>query len=645
MIYRNDIQGLRALAILMVVGAHFAIPGLDWGFAGVDIFFVISGYLITQFIYVEYAETGNFNYLNFYARRFRRLLPALTLMIAVTLFAGHFLLSPAEQAKAAKIAPFASVWLSNFYFSFASINYFDAPLQDSLFLHTWSLGVEEQFYLFWPVFLIAIVNELKKSTDTVHRKGLFFALSIFIAASLIGCIVLSYGRPTWAYYMMPTRLWQFALGGAGFFISQQLAKSPKNQYRGFKNAIPFMGLALLVLSGLLLSPDKIYPGYLVLFPTCAALCFLINGEVSPTSKITKLLGVFPMRFLGDISYSLYLWHWPVWVLSSLFITDNAQRLLIAIPLTLILSIVSYHLCEAPIRRSNFFRSRTKLTIAIAVTCMLLMVTVSGLLLEAARKSSRTPEISFYEKIRDHKPWIYSYGCDKWFFSAEVAPCVYGPKTATHIAAIFGDSVGAQWIPAIQAIYNDPEWKIIVYTKSACPMLDEKFFYRRLGREYIECEIWRDNAASQLRELHPDVVFMGSAINTYSETQWTKGTQRLLDKFSNASGQIFIFRSTPVLPYNAIDCLTRKKWVSQYIDISGLCEPKVNDTYSEQVFSWQKNAIKPYQNVKLLDLNEAICPKGICVLERDAQVLYRDNQHLSVAFVESLTGYLYQSMTE
>lgn len=640
--YRNDIQGLRAIAVLLVIAAHFGIAGFSWGFVGVDIFFVISGYLITGLIYSEIKNEGRFGFLSFYARRILRLFPNLIFMIASILVIGIFLLTPDEQIFNSKVAPLSSLWLSNFYFAFTSINYFDNALTTSPYLHTWSLGVEEQFYLIWPAILLLTFG-FSNSTWRLRsplKKILIFGLPV---VSLGYCIYLTNTHPTWAYYMMPTRLWQFCIGSAGYFIvSLKLYERFALTQKIFSLSV-LLGLGLLLASAVMISPNKQYPGILALLPSLATF-FLLAGY-SATSSFHHFIGSPIFRKIGDLSYSLYLWHWPAWVINGLFFSDKrAIHMVVAIVTTLLSSILAYALIEAPIRRNVRLKSKPLLVICGTLLISIGIFVACIFLNKSANTLMHSPQIVKYEQVRTKKPDIYAFGCDQWYMSASVRPCIIGKEDATHTAVLFGDSIGAQWFPAIFNIYNAPDWKIYVYTKSSCPIVDEKTFYTRIGREYTECETWRNGAIEAISKLHAEVVFIGSSLPPFEKDQWQNGTSRILKKLSENTEQIFVFRSTPELPYNAIDCLIRKQNISTYLGNTSLCEPSVNYQYNSQVFSWLKEAANAFSNASMLDLNEVICPDNQCKLEKNGLVIFRDDKHLTVDFVNSATNDLLNAMT-
>lgn len=307
--FRSDIEGLRAIAILLVLGAHFSIPGFAAGFIGVDIFFVISGYLITSILVREYLEKGQINFQRFYANRLRRLFPALAIMLMITSVLAYQILPPTQNLAQSKAAAMAVVWLSNFHFLFADVNYFAVENNANAFLHTWSLGVEEQFYLFWPILLLLTFRFVSIKYKNI---ALLIVLMIVAISSSFACIALSNRWPAFAFYMMPTRAWQFAAGAFVWILSNRIEVSKRTN-----DLIGLLGLIVLIAALMIIKANSIYPGYLALLPTIAACLFLWTGGFA-NSLTQYLISLAPLQWFGRISYSLYLWHWPVLILGEQF---------------------------------------------------------------------------------------------------------------------------------------------------------------------------------------------------------------------------------------------------------------------------------------------------------------------------------------
>lgn len=349
------IDGLRAIAILAVVAFHAEVPGIPGGFVGVDIFFVISGYLIINHIVQEMAA-GKFSFAQFYARRALRLLPPLFLTIfAVAAVAPILLASPYEWEWFAQSAVAASLFVSNFYF-LTRQGYFDIDAFEKPLLHTWSLSVEEQFYLAVPLLLFACFYFAARSRTNVYRVLAVAALLVF-AVSLIGCIIQTTpGRRNYAFYMMHWRAWEFAAGGViGFLQSGILARIRPE----IANAMGFAGLAIIAASVLLIRESNPFPSYLPLFPVLGTVLVIAAGFSAPGTPAARLISFRSFTFIGLVSYSWYLWHWPMISLARIaqYGDPSLARDLTMAALSFGLAVITYYLVELPAQR---IRERTDL---------------------------------------------------------------------------------------------------------------------------------------------------------------------------------------------------------------------------------------------------------------------------------------------
>ncbi|HEY0314382.1 MAG TPA: acyltransferase family protein [Allosphingosinicella sp.] len=332
--YRGDIEGLRAVAVLAVVLFHAGIGSLGGGFLGVDIFFVISGFLITGLVTRE-MDAGGFSLATFYQRRIARILPALVLMALAVLVAALLLCLPGEMQGLRGSAVATALFLSNLYF-WRRDPYFAPPSEVQPLLHTWSLGVEEQFYLVYPILLLA-----------GGRGGARLRIALVAAAtglSLTAAAVLATTAPQAAFYLLPTRLWELGLGG---LVAFRLVPIPSNQ--ALRELLCAVAVTLLLRAFLLVSPATGAPFPAAVLPCAAAFTLLALGEAS---AVGRLLALPPLRALGRLSYAFYLWHWPVlafWRLARGF--DMPPTTKVGLVLTaLALAIVSYVAVERPLRR-------------------------------------------------------------------------------------------------------------------------------------------------------------------------------------------------------------------------------------------------------------------------------------------------------
>ena len=305
--FRSDLEGLRAVAVLLVLLYHAEIPGFGGGFVGVDVFFVLSGFLITGLIVRELAETGTVSLPAFYARRARRLLPAALLVIVVTVVVSVWLLPPLRIPDIAGDGASAALYVSNIRFAVQSTDYLQSTAAPSPLLHYWSLGVEEQFYLLWPALLLIVAG---RRAGGVRRIA--FAIVVVAAASLVLSIVLTGIAAPWAFFSLPTRAWELALGAIIAVSLTPLSRLTERQGA----AACAIGIGLIVVSALVIGPTTPFPGLAALLPTVGTALVIAAGVRPGLTAPGRLLSQPPFRFLGRISYSLYLWHWPILVVPA-----------------------------------------------------------------------------------------------------------------------------------------------------------------------------------------------------------------------------------------------------------------------------------------------------------------------------------------
>ncbi|MET0329897.1 MAG: acyltransferase family protein [Dyella sp.] len=631
--YRPDLEGLRALAVLLVVGAHARVPGLAGGFVGVDLFFVLSGYLITGLLRQELAAHGRLAFAAFYARRFQRLLPGLLAMLLLSSLAAVVLLPPSQQEAQASAAASAALWLSNLHFAFGQLDYFGADAASNLFLHTWSLGVEEQFYLLWPL-LLALLWRYAGQSDA----RLTWAIGWLGALSLLACLWLTPSQPRWAFYLMPLRAWQFALGALAWLqFGQAPAIELSTIARRRMGLLGAAGLLAVLIAALAYRPSMAYPGWRALLPSVGALALIVAGARAPGIGVARWLSARPLTGLGRLSYAWYLWHWPVLLLgAALWPTDGlAQRLALA-ALALGVAYICWRWLEMPIRARATLRRRPGRLIGASLLAMGLLNLASIGWFNALFDWAHRPQQQAYLAARADLPMIYAHGCDDWYHSTTVRVCAFGPADAPHTAVLLGDSVAAQWFPALATVFQRPGWRLLVMTKSSCPMVDAPLFYARIGRLYSECAQWRAEALRQLATLKPELLVLGSAATyAFDPAQWRDGSARVLATLSPAVGHIYLLRGTPRIPLDGPSCLAARAWLGGALFSADRCQGPATDAHDVQVYAWLTQASAHFGNVTALDLNALVCPRGRCQAERQGHVVFRDGQHLTASFVRTL----------
>jgi peptidoglycan/LPS O-acetylase OafA/YrhL len=359
---RPDIQGLRAVAVVLVIADHAGAPGFSGGFVGVDVFFVISGYVITQLLLREASNGAPRGLADFYSRRIRRIVPAATATLVVTMVAAGLLLGARMNPMLPGDVRWASLFAANFRLIDTGSNYFVPGMHPSLVTHFWSLAVEEQFYIVWPV----VVFSIARLVDPRHvRRTLAATLIVGIAVSGWWSIHLSAGNPVAAYYSPFTRFWELGLG----CLLATVASSRPIRFVWLERLAAGLGVALLVVALTTFNSASVYPGWRAWLPCAATAALLWAGVGGGRTVASRLLSTRPLGYVGDISYSLYLLHFPLLELAKeapSWLSSVDWRLL-AISGTVVGAICSYHLLENPIRRSrNLAADRVAVALLLAL---------------------------------------------------------------------------------------------------------------------------------------------------------------------------------------------------------------------------------------------------------------------------------------
>jgi peptidoglycan/LPS O-acetylase OafA/YrhL len=637
--FRPDLQGLRAVAILLVVCAHAGLPLFSGGFVGVDVFFVLSGYLITGLLQRELAHSGRIALMRFYARRLKRLLPALLAMLTIMASVALWLLSDVEARAQLASAPFAATWTSNLYFALAAFDYFDELATRDLFLHSWSLGVEEQFYLLWPALLLAAALIDRRRAAHANDNGIR-VLGLAGLASLALMLYWTFAMPQAAFYQMPARIWQFALGALLSLACQHHPASVARWLSPFGGRAAGLalggGMALIIGSAMLLDQHAIYPGFSALLPSVGSALVILAGQRLSEARDNPLAQ--PMLvWLGDRSYSWYLWHWPILMLGfSLGFEGNPPVTLALVLLSLLMAMLSYQWIERPFWKGRFSHAAPR---RILLLSLLLMAACVAALFHSLREPiPRATAGNLANQWRSDFPLLYRQPCDAWFHHARVEPCVFGAEQAPHTAVLLGDSIGVQWFSMVPALFAEPEWRTVVLTKSACAMVDTEYVYSRIGQVYTVCSEWRNAVLDTLDQLKPEVLILGSAATyDFNPAQWVDGSTRVLARLSQAAGKVFLIPGTPSLGFNGPGCVARQLTPEGRIDRTA-CAAADRLQKVAAVSGYLAQAASRFPNVHLLDLNPLVCPDGECnAISREGVVVFRDNQHLTDRFVRSQTA--------
>ncbi len=640
--YIDEIQGLRGVAILLVLLSHSQFLMFEGGFVGVDIFFVLSGFLISRLLLKEYLSYGAIDYFSFYRRRFLRLFPSMIAMLSLTLFIASYVLSGYELEAMTQSFFYAVTWTSNLYFSFVNIGYFDEIELRDMFLHTWSLGVEEQFYLIWPFVISACLLFLSKSFLVSAGKGYRRIAGLFLGGALVGfflMVVLAGYKPVWAYYFMPARIWQFSLGAfvCACTFSYACGKGGVKKEWGGEIA----GLSLIAAAVFLINSEETYPWWRSLLSSLGAAILLFVYSVAQTSGRRFLLSSSPLRFIGDRSYSWYLWHWPILMIGdALGMMESMLGVFSLILLSFLVAAISYRYVEIPFWRGGASGGGKRGALSVLTGLSLLLVLIAYM--NSADISRKDQVAKAFQYSASDMPKIYQHGCDSWYFDSNVNPCVYGDGDAKKTVVLLGDSILLQWFSLFEELYGGAGWRVVVLTKSSCPMVAEPFFYKRIGGEFTLCEEWRMKVIDELVLMKPDLVVVGGGSGyLFDKRQWVDGSGEVFGHLSALASKVYVLLGTPPLGFNGPACLLRslrRDMGIEELQAGDFCIGLEGEDASLQVKGYLEEAVRKYSGVELLDFNELVCPNMKCrALSSQGVVVYRDSLHLTNSFVLGLVA--------
>jgi peptidoglycan/LPS O-acetylase OafA/YrhL len=613
--YRADIDGLRAVAVLAVLAFHYeaSFPKglhLDGGFTGVDVFFTISGFLITQQI-ADDVEEGTFSIARFYARRVRRILPALLAMLAAGLFAGRFLLLPGDYMSAAASGAAAASGVSNFYFLF-NTGYFDRSSELMPFLHTWSLGVEEQFYVVWPAFLLLLGKRYRLS-------GVLIATLSSIAACFFWLGLNSKG----AFYMAAPRAWELGLGALLVFLPP---------LRGIAATVaPPTGL-LLIVAGFAVAHPNNFPGPSALLP-CLGAALVIWPRVSNT---VSARGLSVLRPIGLISYSLYLCHWPIWVMFRMYANGDQPTASEAVALTglsLVIAALSYQFVERPFRTLVFPPHRT---VAAGMAACVAAICATGLIHSSDGLPGRLPREYFGTRSLEVM-WEWHCRYERVQFDAATT-CTFGPpwNEAIHKAILWGESNAEHLMPILES--GAIATKTSVAMIRSCPATTDGIL--RLRAEFQEhkgdnddCPIARAKILDFLSGRDDvETVIIAASWRYYldhidSNDQagtFERALQDLISRLTRMRKRIVLVATIPQWPSQSPLCLFGQSLMRRPC-ATALARSTIERELAPSFDVLQRVAAKN-PSVIFVQPVKGLCHADACALFVNGQLIYRDAVH-------------------
>ncbi len=624
--FRPDIEGLRGIAVFVVVAFHCGIPGFSGGFIGVDVFFVLSGYLITGLLLQELETTSTIGLLNFYARRIRRLLPASALMLLATLGVGALVLAPQELDFAARAARATAVYLGNVFFAQQARDYFAADVRTNPLLHMWSLAGEEQFYLFWPLMMLLLWRRVHS------RAALAVAFAVLTALSLIACVWLTIHSRTVAFYALYTRAWEFGIGGLASLLGPGRLRTPLIIWR----IAGWSGVIAIALSSLLLTPAAAFPGWIAIVPVAGTALALMAGRELPGRGFARLLDTRPFQYVGELSYSWYLWHWPFLVLALAMLPNlSVSGKAVAALLAFAAAALTHVFVENPIRFQPFLVARRGATLALGALLALGSLGAAFLALHVASRLASDPRIASIAAATRDIASLSREGCVGLMGSADEKKCEFGAHDSAISILLFGDSHAIQWFDALERLAAEQHWRLITLLKSACPAAD-------LGAPWrsAECDVWRAAAVRDIGTLHPTLVVLASTtryLDDSSVAQWEAAMRRTLTQLTAAGVHVLVIRDTPTPPFNVPTCLARSARHSWYP--GGQCAFVRAQALRPQFFAAEQRAAQGLSGVSFADLTDSLCDRQLCAATDAGLVIYRDDNHLTGRYAAHLAAVL------
>ncbi|WP_229072477.1 SGNH hydrolase domain-containing protein [Actinoplanes sp. DH11] len=699
--FRPDIEGMRAVAVTLVVLSHAGIGALTGGYVGVDVFFVISGFLITTLLLKELDRTGTVSLTRFYARRAMRLLPASAVVLVATLAGAWFWLPSTRFHPVSLDALFATFYGINWRLADEGVQYLNADAAPSPLQHFWSLAVEEQFYLAWPLLLLAYaaVRARRRGAATpaacaedttagvraerAPRLPLLLTLALVAGVSLLVSVLQTRSSAPWAYFGAHTRAWELAAGALVAVAASRLAGLPGR----LAAALTWLGLAAVTASAFLFDDHTAFPGHAALLPVLGSAVIIAAGCAGPRRGAATLLGTRPFQLIGRYSYSWYLWHWPVLIIGPAALgREPSLGLGLALAAgSLVLAAGSYHLVENPARTRSWITARARRGLA---TGLAISVLTAGLAVAAGRF---TPALATGDAVADtgdritaaadaearlrtllaeatgqrtvpanlrpdprtansDQPPIYADHCHlAYAYVAADNPCVYGDPAGTGEMFLLGDSHAAHWFPAADAVARDRGLRLFSRTKSACQAASVLVWNEIMKRPYQECADWRESVLAEIERQRPRVVVLssnggdsGGLVSPAGERiDRGPGRDRLwVDAWNVTLDRIVRAGAVPVL-------LLDTPWprgsapecVVTHPDDLGRCARPVPEAFVEPARREAVAAAARARGVTVVDPRDWFCTATVCPAVVGNLLVWKDSSHMSTAYAAMLAPLL------
>jgi peptidoglycan/LPS O-acetylase OafA/YrhL len=658
--FRPDVEGLRAIAIVAVLLCHAGLPIFAGGYVGVDVFFVISGFLITRLLLGELEGTGGISLRRFYARRARRLLPLSAVLLAAVGILSMLLLSPVRAVEVSGDIVASALYSANWHFAAQSVDYFAQDVEPSPVLHLWTLAIEEQFYVVWPTLMLAVTWIWRRHGYSV-RPALWVTLAVVLAGSFALGVQLTADQPASAYFSTFGRAWELGLGAALALLGAVWLRP------AVAAALAWAGLAAIVYAAVAFDAATPFPGVAALVPTVGTALLILGGASlygQARAAPAALLSLAPVRYVGRISYSWYLWHWPALIFAAAaWGSLSVAAGLAVVAASLVPTVVTHHLIEDPVRVSRALARRPNRALAVGFACMAVGV-CAGVALRDAQPQMDTAPIAEVKgaaalseqpypqqradavrpnplRAREDRSRMYDDGCLVGIAGTNSNKCLYGDAEGNRTLILFGDSHALQYAPALEEVAETRSWRLIVLTKAECTPGEVPIRSMVADREYSQCDEWREDSLRRIEEGAPGsatVVMSGDTAYTPYDSAGRElsgeagaaameaGYLATLERIHRAGLRTVVIKDTPTSSSDVPGCVSE-----DLEDLEGCAFARERDRTKE----FDSRAARAAPETALIDVTPKICPRDLCRAVIGNALVYRDKSHLSATFARTL----------
>lgn len=639
--YRPEIEGIRTIATLLIAIYHIWLGRVS---GGVDVFFVLSGFLITMSLLSRIERTGTVKLGEFLLGLARRLFTQALLVIIVVGSLALVFLPQVEWGGIIAHMTASTFYYENWRLAFDAVDYLARDHAVSPFQHYWSLGVQGQFYIMWPILIIVVYFLAEKVFKTPVRKTFLVALVIIFISSLSYSVYQTNANQPWAYFDTFARMWEFGIGGLLVLVL------PYIRFNKWVNTVlGWIGLLLVCLTGIVLPVSTVFPGYLALVPISGVLLVIIAADNRTKFGVERLLSIKPLLFLGGLTYGIYLWHWPLLIFYQSYMNTKTVPIIDGIVLlvvTLVLSYLSTKLLEAPVLKIDIRQMKGKVVTLLAV--MLCVAGSSTILISMYIDHAKTTTLAtslqeadypgakaIYDEIEPTKglepiPSLLEIKLDlPTFYEAkeclgkdgvDVKKCSYGElENPDYTIALVGGSHSGHWFPALEILAEELNFRLDLYNHDGCRFTNED----SLNHLTETCLDWNANLLEQLKEEPPDLVFTTSTLNKRDQVpvgyigQW-----QALEGITT----VFAIRDNPRMKEDIPSCLESAK--------SPLDCAIPRDEGVSKVLPWENTEGIP-SNVIFADLTDYFCDETTCYPVIGNVIVYRDDNHLTAEYAKTL----------